>query len=143
MVIFNGRPFCLFFSCSVLMFELHQEIRGRCRASKTELVLSHPHPHPLLSFPTDRYKVVSLLQLFFVRASVVSYVTFVPSFCFCLGKVVLRQCGISWLSSLIQSTLVISNSKGLFEILRDIRTLTYQICRIEGKHNHINKYICN
>ena len=32
---------------------------------------------------------------------------------------------------LIQSTLVISNSKGLSEILRDIRTLTYQICRIK------------
>ena len=34
---------------------------------------------------------------------------------------------------MIQSTLVISNSKGLFEILRDIRTSTYQICRIEEK----------
>ena len=33
----------------------------------------------------------------------------------------------------LQSTLVISNSKGLSEILRDIRTSTYQICRIEGK----------
>ena len=40
----------------------------------------------------------------------------------------------------IQSTLVISNSKGLTEILRDIRTSTYQICRIEEKNksnNHI------
>ena len=33
----------------------------------------------------------------------------------------------------IQSTLVISNSKGLSEILRDIRTSTYQICRIGEK----------
>ena len=33
----------------------------------------------------------------------------------------------------IQSTLVISNSKGLSEILRDIRISTYQICRIEEK----------
>ena len=33
----------------------------------------------------------------------------------------------------IQSTLVISNSKGLSEILRDIRTSTYQVCRIEKK----------
>ena len=32
----------------------------------------------------------------------------------------------------IQSTLVISNSKGPSEILRDIRTSTYQICRIEN-----------
>ena len=34
---------------------------------------------------------------------------------------------------IIQSTLVISNSKGLSEILRDIRTSTYQICRIKEK----------
>ena len=31
------------------------------------------------------------------------------------------------------STLVISNTKRLSEILRDIRTSTYQICRIEEK----------
>ena len=34
---------------------------------------------------------------------------------------------------ILQSTLVISNSNGLNEILRDIRTSTYQICRIEEK----------
>ena len=33
----------------------------------------------------------------------------------------------------LQSTLVISKSKGLSEILRDIRISTYQICRIEEK----------
>ena len=33
----------------------------------------------------------------------------------------------------IQSTLVISNSKGLSEILRDIHSSTYQVCRIEEK----------
>ena len=33
----------------------------------------------------------------------------------------------------VQSTLVISNSNGLYEILRDIRTSTYQICRTEEK----------
>ena len=46
----------------------------------------------------------------------------------------------------IQSTLVISNSKGLSEILRDIRTSAYQICRIEEKiirTTAINKYVCN
>ena len=32
------------------------------------------------------------------------------------------------ISTTIQSTLVISNSKGLYETLRDIRTSTYQIC---------------
>ena len=46
----------------------------------------------------------------------------------------------------IQSTLVISNSKGLSEILRDIRTSTYQTCRIEEKRIRLttfNKYMCN
>ena len=49
----------------------------------------------------------------------------------------------------IQSTLVISNSKGLSKILRDIRTSTYQNCRIEKKKSKknrtttFNKYICN
>ena len=46
----------------------------------------------------------------------------------------------------IQSTLVISNSKGLSEILRNIRTSTYQICRIEEKLIRLttfNKYTCN
>ena len=33
----------------------------------------------------------------------------------------------------IQSTLIILQSKGLSEILRDIGTLTYQICRIKEK----------
>ena len=45
----------------------------------------------------------------------------------------------------IQSTLVISISKGPSKILRDIRTSTYQICRIEEKIIRIttfNKYIC-
>ena len=46
----------------------------------------------------------------------------------------------------IQSTLVISNSKGLSEILRDTRTSTYQICITEEKLiwlTTFNKYICN
>ena len=46
----------------------------------------------------------------------------------------------------MQSTIVISNSKGLSEILRDIRTATYQICRIEEKiirTTTFNKYMCN
>ena len=46
----------------------------------------------------------------------------------------------------MQSTLVISNSKGLSEILRGIRTSTYQIFRIEEKIIRtitFNKYICN
>ena len=38
----------------------------------------------------------------------------------------------------LQSTLVISNFKGLSEILRDIRSSTYQVCRIEEKNNLIN-----
>ena len=46
----------------------------------------------------------------------------------------------------IQSTLVISNSNGPSEILRDIRTSTYQICRVEEKLIRLttfNKYMCN
>ena len=46
----------------------------------------------------------------------------------------------------IQSTPVISNSKGLSEILRDIRTSTYQTCRIEEKiirTTTFNKNMCN
>ena len=40
----------------------------------------------------------------------------------------------------IQSTLVISNSKGPSETLRDIRTSTYQICRIEESTNQTTKF---
>ena len=46
----------------------------------------------------------------------------------------------------VQSTLFMSNSKGLSEILRDIHTSTYQICRIEEKLIRLttfNKYMCN
>ena len=46
----------------------------------------------------------------------------------------------------IQSTLFVSKSKGLSEILRDTRTSTYQICRIEEKINRtttFHKWICN
>ena len=46
----------------------------------------------------------------------------------------------------IQSTLVISISKGLSEILRDIRASTYQICRIDVKIIRLttfSKYMCN
>ena len=40
----------------------------------------------------------------------------------------------------IQSTLVISKSKGPSETLRDIRTSTYQICRIEENTNRATKF---
>ena len=46
----------------------------------------------------------------------------------------------------VQSTLAISNSTGLSEIVRDIRTSTYQICRNEEKLIRLttfNKYMCN
>ena len=39
----------------------------------------------------------------------------------------------------VQSTLLISKSKGLLEILRDIHTSTYQICGIEDKINRKKK----
>ena len=46
----------------------------------------------------------------------------------------------------LQSTLVISNFKGLSETLQDIRTSTYQIFRIEEKiirTTTFNKFKCN
>ena len=49
------------------------------------------------------------------------------------------------LSNNIQKTLAISKSKRPSELLRDIRTLTYQICRVEEntnrKPNFTNKYV--
>ena len=45
----------------------------------------------------------------------------------------------SWLN-VIQSTPVISNSKGLTETLRDIRTLTYQSWENE-ENNKLNNHI--
>ena len=78
------------------------------------------------------------------------------------GKAVVYDCSISFIGFFvpssrdfptttrniknIQSTLVILNFKRLSEILRDIRTSTYPICRIEGKIIRLtifNKYICN
>ena len=50
-----------------------------------------------------------------------------------------------FLGAKIQSTLIISNSRGPSEILRDIRTSTYQICRVEEKLIRLtifNKYMC-
>ena len=44
--------------------ELHQEVRERFRASKTDF-------SPLISFPSDRSKAVPLFLLLFVCASVV------------------------------------------------------------------------
>ena len=40
----------------------------------------------------------------------------------------------------LQSTLVISKSKGLYETLRDIRTSTYQICGTE-ENNESNNHL--
>ena len=61
--------------------------------------------------------------------------------CFC-------DCGSLSKPSKLQSTFVISKSKGLSDILRDIRTSTYQICRIEEKISRTTAFykwnvICN
>ena len=40
----------------------------------------------------------------------------------------------------VQSTLVISKSKGPSEQLRDIRTSTYQMCSIEKNTNRTTKF---
>ena len=41
---------------------------------------------------------------------------------------------------LIQSTLVVSKSKGPSEILQDIRASTYQMCRTEENTNRTTKF---
>ena len=53
---------------------------------------------------------------------------------------VIRSYVFFYLDLLHKSTLVISKSIGLFEILRDIRTLTYQIYKIEEKINRITTF---
>ena len=55
------------------------------------------------------------------------------SHCTIRKKVVKMHLGEDYLTLHIQSTLVISNSKGLSEILTDIRTSTYQICIVQEK----------
>ena len=53
----------------------------------------------------------------------------------CLKRVgfLLVQADKLWYNYYIQSTLVISKSKGSSKTVRDIRTSTYQICSIEEK----------
>ena len=66
-------------------------------------------------------------------------------FCVCVCVCVFFCC-FFLICLFVQSTLVISNSKGHSEILRDNRTSTYQICRIEEKLIRLttfNKYMCN
>ena len=49
-------------------------------------------------------------------------------------------CLIICLIRYIQSTLVISKLKGPSETLRDIHTLTYQMCRTEENTNRTTKF---
>ena len=54
----------------------------------------------------------------------------------------LVQCYNDVLNNCIQSTLVISKSKGPAETLRDIRTSTYQMCRTEEiQPNFTNEHV--
>ena len=75
--------------------------------SKTCLIIPPPHLHTRSSFSNDWSKVVLLLYLFCLRRPVVPYVTFV---CYCmffysffspLEKVILYDCSISLVPSLI------------------------------------------
>ena len=99
----------------LFVIEAAWDIRVKFCASKTGLTPSPPPPPTNPSppphthgnnFPTDRSKAVPLLLFFFVCASVVSYVALVLSlfephlfFFWCLGRAVLRDWGISWISS--------------------------------------------
>ena len=72
----------------------------------------------------------------FVSECLLLLLFFFLFFCLCLtpynlvGSAVPR---LSYTNFKIQSTLVISNFKGLSEILRDIRTSIYQIFRVQEK----------
>ena len=46
----------------------------------------------------------------------------------------------SFMKTKVQSTLVISKSKRPSETLRNVRTLTYQMCRIEENTNRTTKF---
>ena len=47
--------------------------------------------------------------------------------------------GTKWYTVTVQSTLDTSNSKGLFETLRDIRTSKFQSCRSEENNKFNNR----
>ena len=51
-----------------------------------------------------------------------------------------RKVRVSYRGIYIQSTLVISKSKGPAETLRDIRSSTYQMCRIEENIKRTTKF---
>ena len=57
-----------------------------------------------------------------------------------LGSCDGRSFSLSEREERIQSTLVISKSKGPSETLRDIRSSTYQMCRIEENTNRTTKF---
>ena len=83
-------------------------VKGEVSREKNWFKPSSHAPTPS-SFPTDRSMAVLLLQFSCVRAGggsifgVCFFSVFVPhlSFFWCLGKAVLRDCDISWESSLI------------------------------------------
>ena len=88
--------------------------------------------------------VLGLIVVVVVRSGAFSCASCSLSYCWVVN--IRNYDGKSILIYQIQSTLVISNSKGLSETLRDIRTTTYQIFRIEEKiirTTTFNKLICN
>ena len=66
-------------------------------------------------------------QIISLKKIILPFLVFLVMFMNILGK---QNVAVNFLI-LIQSTLVISKSKGPSESLRDIRTSTYQICRTE------------
>ena len=93
-----------------------------------------------LCFSAGRSVAFPPLRFFLGCAQVVSCVGFVLLF-------FVSQLPFSWCLAMVgKSTLVNLKSKGLSLILRDIRTSSYQICRIEEKINRtttFHKRICN
>ena len=73
---------------------------------------------------------ISLLQSSYYNINIVFYINFIT------GLLVI----FILFNIYIQSTLVISKTKGPSETLRDIRTSTYRMCRIEKNTSRTTKF---
>ena len=88
------------------------------------------------SISTLSFTFILILPYFLLFSHLLALLFFSPCFWETIQK---------WPTFVIQSTLVILKSNGLTEKLRDIRTSTYQIFRIEEKNQTatFHKRICN
>ena len=108
-------------------------------ASQRQSRISHPMAHRQISIATDycEYSISQEIHRISVPLEAVTVRMLIRSTRPLANQTISQRLALNQAMQL-QSTLVISNSKGLSEILRDIRTSTYQICRIGEKTNSIN-----